>query len=174
MTMLLAALLQATAPGPAPGPAPATPPKCEGAEYAAFDFWVGDWAVFPTGKDQQVAESRIEKLYAGCAIRENWMPLKGSGGGSLSGYDPATGQWSQTWIGGGPGPVQFAGGPDGKGGMVLTGFWRNVIAPGQHAWVRMSYSVLGDGAVRQLGEQSTDNGATWQPSFDFTYKRKGK
>ena len=169
MSLLLAALMQGAAPAPGPPPVP----KCDGPEYAAFDFWVGDWAVYPNGKDKQVAESRIEKLYAGCAIRENWMPLKAPGGGSLSGYDPATGQWSQTWIGGGPGPVHFAGGPDGKGGMVLTGFWRNVIAPGRHAWVRMRYSVVAPGEVRQLGEQSTDNGATWQPSFDFIYKRKG-
>ena len=167
MSLVLAFVMQAAAPAPAP-----PPPKCEGPEYAAFDFWVGEWAVYPNGKDKPVADSRIEKLYGGCAIRENWMPFKAVGGGSLSGYDPVTGQWSQTWIGGGPGPVQFAGGPDGKGGMVLTGFWRNVVAPGQHAWVRMTYSVVAPGEVRQLGEQSTDNGATWQPSFDFLYKRK--
>jgi len=170
MSLMLAILMQAAAPAPAAPP----PPKCEGAEYAAFAFRVGEWAVFPSGKDKQVAESRIEKLYAGCAVRENWMPLGNPGGGSLSGYDPATGQWSQTWIGSGPGPVHFEGGPDGKGGMVLTGFWRNVIAPGQHAWVRMSYSVVGAGDVRQHGEQSTDNGRTWQPSFDFLYERKTK
>ena len=170
MSLVLALLMQATF-----APAPTAPPRapCAASEFAALDFWVGDWAVYPAGKDTQVAESRIEKLYGGCAIRENWMPLKGPGGGSLTGYDPATGLWTQTWIGAQPGPVQFSGGPDGHGGMVLTGFWRNVVAPGQHAWVRMTYSVVAPGQVRQLGEQSTDNGATWQPSFDFIYKRKG-
>jgi len=34
----------------------------------------------------------------------------------------------------------------------------------------MSYSKNGDGSVRQLGEQSTDDGKTWAPSFDFTYR----
>ena len=169
MSLILSLLLAATA---IAAPTPPPPTKCEGAEYAAFDFWVGDWAVYPNGADQQVAESRIEKLYGGCAIRENWMPLKGAPGGSLSGYDPATGQWSQTWIGSAPGPVHFDGGPDGHGGMILTGFWRNVIAPGKHALIRMTYSVVAPGQVRQFGQQSTDNGATWQPSFDFIYKRK--
>jgi hypothetical protein len=30
---------------------------------------------------------------------------------------------------------------------------------------------LPDGSVRQLGLQSVDQGKTWQPSFDFTYRR---
>jgi hypothetical protein len=47
----------------------------------------------------------------GCAIRENWMPLNGNAGGSLSGYDPATRRWHQTWIGSTPGVVSFEGRP---------------------------------------------------------------
>ena len=27
-----------------------------------------------------------------------------------------------------------------------------------------------DGSVRQFGEQSSDEGKTWVPSFDFTYR----
>ena len=27
-----------------------------------------------------------------------------------------------------------------------------------------------DGSVRQFGEQSTDEGKTWTPSFDLTYR----
>jgi hypothetical protein len=34
----------------------------------------------------------------------------------------------------------------------------------------MSYSQNADGSVRQFGEQSTDGGKTWSPSFDFTYR----
>src|SRR5688500_102771 len=81
------------------------PPACTGPEHAALDFWVGDWDVYPNGRDNLVGHSKIEKLYGGCAIRENWMPLRGGGGGSLSGFDPGTGRWHQTWIGSSPGVV---------------------------------------------------------------------
>ena len=47
--------------------------------------------------DQLVAHSLIEKLYNGCAVRENWMPLSGAGGGSLNSYRPEKKQWEQYW-----------------------------------------------------------------------------
>jgi hypothetical protein len=153
--------------------APSTPPPppCAAPEYNEFDFWVGDWDVYPNGANQLVAHSKIEKLYSNCAVRENWMPLKGGTGGSLNSYDPATKSWHQTWIGSQPGHVEFAGGFTG-GKMVLTGNWRNVNGPGQDALIRMTYSKNADGSVRQHGEQSTDHGLTWTNSFDFIYRKK--
>lgn len=148
-----------------------TPPKCSGANYDAFDFWVGKWDVYPNGSAKKVANSTIEKLYRGCAVRENWMPLRGGGGGSLNAYDPMTGRWHQLWIGSAPGRVFFEGGPVGKT-MVLTGYWNNVNGPGKHALVRMTYTPNSDGSVRQYGEASTDHGKTWQTSFDFIYRPK--
>ena len=163
-------IMQASA-APAAQPSP-SPPKCEGADYTAFDFWVGEWDVFPAGSDTQIANSRVESLYGGCAIRENWMPLKGASGGSLTGRDPETGRWRQTWIGANPGPVYFEGGPvDGR--MVLTGWWPGSGPKGENGLTRMSYSKLADGAVRQFGEFSADQGVTWVTSFDFTYKPHG-
>jgi hypothetical protein len=145
------------------------PPACAGETYAALDFWVGEWDVYPNGKDTLVAHSKIEKLYSGCAIRENWMPLKGASGGSLSGYDPATRRWHQTWIGSSPGVVQFDGGPAG-GKMVLTGWWAGSGPKGEDGLTRMSYSRAEGNAVRQFGEFSADHGLTWQTSFDFIYR----
>jgi hypothetical protein len=169
MTAFLLLLAQAAANPPAN---PSTPPTCEGAEYAAFDFWVGEWDVYPTGGDKQVATSKIEKLYNGCALRENWMPLKGGDGGSLNGYDPRTKRWHQTWIGSTPGPVQFVGGPsDGK--MILSGVWPGSGPKGEDGTTRMTYSRLEDGAVRQHGEFSADGRNGWQTTFDLTYRRKG-
>ncbi len=152
-------------------PTTPTPPPCTAPEFDQFDFWVGDWDVYPNGANQLVAHSKIEKLYSNCAVRENWMPLKGGAGGSLNGYDPASKTWHQTWIGSQPGRVEFTGGFTG-GKMVLTGNWRNVNGPGQHALIRMSYSKNSDGSVRQHGEQSIDHGLTWTDSFDFIYRRK--
>jgi hypothetical protein len=147
------------------------PPPCAAPEYGQFDFWVGEWDVFPNGAEKLIAHSRIEKLYAGCAIRENWMPLSGSGGGSLNGYNPATKRWHQSWIGSQPGHVDFDGGFT-AGKMVLTGMWANVNGPGQDALIRMSYAPQPDGSVRQHGEQSTDHGLTWSTNFDFIYRKR--
>lgn len=168
--MFAAMLLLAQASAPAPASPP--PPKCEGADYAAFDFWVGEWNVYPANGDKPVAQSVIEKLYAGCAIRENWMPLNGAGGGSLTGRDPVTGRWHQTWIGSAPGPVIFGGGPVGDR-MVLSGWWPGSGPKGEDGITRMSYSRLSNGAVRQHGEFSSDHGLSWQTSFDFYYRPKG-
>ena len=168
LALSLAQAAPATAATP-PTPPPA-PPKCEGANHEAFDFWVGDWDVFPAGGDAKVADSRIEKVSAGCAIRETWMPLQGRWGSSLSAYDPKDGAWHQLWVGGVAGRVFFDGGPsDGK--MVLTGYWGK-DQQGNPSLVRMTYSVQDDGSVRQHGQASSDHGQTWSDSFDLYYRRK--
>jgi hypothetical protein len=165
MFAFMASLLMAQAASAQAVPLPA----CDTPHHAAFDFWVGEWDVYPNGRDNLVARSRIEKLYGGCAIRENWMPLGGSAGGSLSGFDPATGRWHQTWIGSSPGVVHFEGGSAGDK-MVLTGWWPGSGPGGEDGLTRMTYSRADGDAVRQFGEFSADHGVTWQPSFDFIYR----
>ncbi len=165
--------LQAAAPAAAAAQAP-KPPACDTARHGEFDFWVGEWDVYPNLKDPAkaplVAHSLIEKLYSGCAVRENWMPLKGTGGGSLNSVDPSTGRWHQLWIGSQPGRVEFDGGlADGK--MVLTGWWSGIGGPGQDGMVRMTYTPIDPDTVRQHGELSTDHGLTWTTNFDFLYRR---
>jgi len=91
------------------------------------------------------------------------MPLSNQPGGSLSIYVPAEKHWEQFWIDSQGSRAFFTGGWDGKA-MVITGKWGGPL-------VRMSYSKNADGSVRQLGEQSTDEGKTWTPSFDFTYRQ---
>jgi hypothetical protein len=170
MKRYLAALLLPLAQAAiAQAPSPAPPPSCSGEGFDAFDFWVGEWDVYPYGKDRLVAHSRIEKLYNGCAIRENWMPLNGKPGGSLSNYEPRTGRWHQEWIGSAPGRVEFDGGPV-AGGMVLTGWWAGSGPNGEDGLTRMTYTKLDGGAVRQHGEFSADHGVSWVTSFDFTYR----
>lgn len=141
---------------------------CDTPQSHQFDFWVGKWEVFPKAAPQQkVADSLIEKLYAGCAIRENWMPLKGTAGGSFSTYIPARSEWRQTWISTG-GFADFTGGFNGKS-MVIIGIWPQPGHPTQ--MTRMTYTPLPDGDVEQAGETSDNRGASWQPSFDFIYRR---
>jgi hypothetical protein len=163
LATVLALALSVQAPAPAP-----PPPACATAQHRAFDFWVGAWDVYPTGTDRLVAHSLIERRYDGCAIRENWMPLQGQGGGSFSAFRPESGRWRQAWVDSSGAWVEFSGGMEGEA-MVLTGPWRGA-ANGQDGIVRMRYTREAGGAVRQHGEVSTDNGATWAPSFDFTYR----
>jgi hypothetical protein len=163
-SLLALAVLASEAPAQAP-----SPPACTGPEHRQFDFWVGHWDVYPTSKDNLVAHSLIEKLYGDCVVRENWMPLKGTPGGSLNHYDRDGGQWHQTWVDASNARVEF----DGKlvdGNMVLQGFWKGANGPGKDGLVRMTYSKEGS-AVRQFGEISTDGGLTWKPFFDFTYRK---
>lgn len=167
---VIAALLIAQASATQAAAPETPPPSCDGEAYAAFDFWVGEWDVYPNGQPEKlVAHSLIERKSSGCAIVENWMPLSGNNGTSLSNFDPDTGRWYQKWVGSAPGAVEFVGGPvDGE--MVVTGYWKDGAGPGIDALVRMTYTASPDGSVRQHGEQSLDHGVTWGPSFDFIYR----
>lgn len=168
MGILAASLLAVMQQGSAAPPAPPPSNPCAAEEFAAFDFWVGEWDVYQTGTETQVATSRIEKVSGGCAVRETWMPLRGGSGASLSTLDPVTGTWHQLWVGGQPGRVFFEGGPVG-GEMVLTGYWGQ-DTEGRANLVRMTYTPGEGGSVRQHGEASVDHGRTWGPSFDLTYR----
>lgn len=161
--LLAAFAVPALAQTPQPAPQPAPPPACQEAERRQFDFWVGDWDVYPTGADKLVAHSTIETLYGGCAVRENWKPLKGTGGGSLSAWVPAQKAWRQSWADSSGAWVEFKGGWDGKA-MVLGGDWSGTAT-------RMTYTPGPDGSVRQHGETTADGGKTWTTTFDFTYRR---
>jgi hypothetical protein len=157
--------------GPVALAQPAASTACTSPESRQFDFWVGHWDVTPTGHpDQLVAHSLIEKLYQGCAIRENWAPLNGQDGGSLSSFVAADDVWRQTWVAAGGARAEFKGGWNGHA-MVLTGVWPQPGHPTQ--MTRMTYTPAADGSVRQAGETSDDAGVTWSPSFDFTYRKGG-
>ena len=129
---------------------------CDTAQSHQFDFWVGRWSVSPAAHpDRRVADSLIEKLYRGCGVRENWMPLKSGPGGSLSAYDSAAHRWRQAWVDSSGAFAQFEGGWNGKA-MVLTGVWPQPGHP--HQITRMTYTPASDGSVRQFGETSDDAG----------------
>ena len=154
-------------------PAKGPPIGCDTPESHQWDFWVGKWEVHPNGAATIIAHSLIEKRYSGCAIRENWMPMGkevAGGGGSLSLYDARLKQWRQTWIDSTGVRVDLDGGFK-DGVMVITGKAGGFGGLGQNDLMRMRYQVQPDGQVRQWGEASTDGGATWQPSFDFLYRR---
>jgi hypothetical protein len=157
---VLAAAQAASAGAGAAAPPPSAAAPCADATHHQFDFWVGRWEVYGP-KGRHVANSLIEKVY-GCGIRENWMPFNNQPGGSLSIYVPEEKRWEQFWIDSQGSRAVFTGGWNGSA-MVIQGRWGGPI-------VRMTYSKNADGSVRQFGEQSTNEGKTWKPSFDFTYR----
>ncbi len=141
---------------------------CSAAEYRQMDFWVGDWVVIDRQSGQAVGESRIELLYDGCVLRENWASA-GFLGGSLTGYWKADGKWHQTWVDQTGALRQFAGGLDAYGRMVLVA---RQPAPGAATTlVRMTFTANADGTVRQYSDLSQDGGATWRTRYDFLYTR---
>lgn len=160
-TLLAAAALAIAATPALAQTAPAAP--CQEPERRQFDFWVGNWDVYPTGQETLVARSTIEKLYGGCAVRENWKPLKGTGGGSLNAWRPDEKGWRQTWLDSSGAWAEFRGGWNGTA-IVIQGDWSGTLT-------RMTYTPLADGSVRQFGETSADKGVTWKPGFDLTYRR---
>ena len=162
-----AALGQTSAAAP-PGPTAAPPalPTCTSPENRQFDFWIGHWRVVNTRDRQPAGESRIERLYNGCTIRENWSEPTYTGG-SLNTYVAADHRWHQTWTDSTGSWREFVGGMvDGK--MVLVWTHPSIRFPGRTAQERMTFTANPDGTVRQYSDQSLD-GARWVERYDYTY-----
>ena len=154
---------------PAQSAAPPTPPPapCDTAPFRQFDFWVGKWDVFDTRTGEAAGHSLVERLYDGCAIRENWSE-PGFTGGSLNHYSPSDRSWRQTWADSQGAWREFVGGMS-SGRMVLV--WRTRANGRAGAGrVRMTFTPNPDGSVRQYSDLSTDGGRTWRFRYDYTYR----
>lgn len=139
--------------------------------YHAFDFWIGEWDVQPSGGPRGPmgtgATSVIERQLDGCVIQENWMPQGTGAGKSFNIYNRATRQWEQYYV-------------DARGTITLyTGTFHadgnlyfEATQFGTTNKVRMTFFNQGPSQVRQLGHVSTDGGKTWTVTFDLTYVRK--
>ena len=169
-TVLSGAASAETPPATLTQPPAPSPPNCNAPEHRQLDFWVGEWDVFDTVKGSPVGQSRIEKLYDGCAIRENWSE-PGYAGGSLNVYSETEHQWKQIWTDTTGSWREFVGGLDG-GRMVMTWTHPSVMFPGKTARERMIFLVNPDGAVRQYSDATVDEGKTWTLRYDYIYRRK--
>jgi len=168
MQIIIAVLAVAAQTAP-PALPPPPPVDCNDADHRAFDFWIGDWDVMPTGSKTVIANSRVEKI-VGCAISETYDQKVGPGGKplnyhgrSISSYVPPDKNWRQYYVDSGGTAASLTGGIVG-GNMVFT----SKVGPVTN---RMTVSASADGSVRQQGEGSLD-GTTWTPSYDFTYRRR--
>jgi hypothetical protein len=140
--------------------------SCRAPERRQFDFWVGRWTVTDTA-GRVMGHSEITRVSGGCGILEHWMGRDGVGGMSLNGYDPASGHWTQFWVGEGGLVLHLVGGRKGSS-MVLSD---QRSGPRGELLDRITWTPLEDGDVRQLWETSLDGGATWKAAFDGRYRR---
>ena len=152
---------------PVPAPAPTFP--CEdNKQFAAFDFWVGDWEVRVV--DGTVAgHNSIERTQRGCVLIENWKSARGGTGMSINYLDRITGEWVQVWNDASGSQINIRGGMT-SDGMLLEGTI-HYVANGTTAPFRGLWTPLPDGRVRQFFEQSNDGGETWVPWFEGFYSR---
>lgn len=162
-----ALLVLAACGGHGPAPAPVAPTTCTAAVHRAFDFWLGTWTVrTPDGKI--AGHNTITSIHGGCALHEDWHSARGSTGSSLNFVDPATGEWVQQWVDSDGDDIRLRGGLV-DGAMVLDGTL--VSGEGKASRLRGTWTPLPDGTVRQLFEESTDDGGSWSTWFDGSYQR---
>jgi tetratricopeptide (TPR) repeat protein len=134
-----------------------------------FDFWLGDWDVRdPAGN--KVGDSHVELMLGDCVLLESWTSASGSSGKSFNLWDAGRKQWRQTWVDD-SGQMHIYIGDTRDGAMVFDGELYD--QKGQKNVLRMTFTPLTGGKVRQLLESSTDGGKTWTTGFDGTYVRKG-
>jgi hypothetical protein len=162
------ALLKSTAVFAQGTPPPAPPPPSP--EAHQFDFWLGEWAVTtPDGK--AAGSSHIQSIADGHALLENWEGAGSSIGKSLNIYNEVKKQWQQFWVDNSGSVLELAGGIVG-GKMVLGNSSKKKDGTTRHD--RITWTPNADGSVRQLWEQSDDEGKTWQVAFDGLYRHRAK
>lgn len=145
-------------------------PCMSDAHAREFDFWVGEWDVFVTGKTQYAGHSIVQIISGGCAILENWES-RGSNGKSINFIDPVTNQWKQSWAGNYANGIQeFTQGEYKDSAMSFK--FETTDAKGNKIAGRFIFFNQGPNQVRQFNETSVDDGKTWITSYDFTYRRK--
>ena len=166
-TALAVALgLAVSSSGQTPPAAATPPPACASPAHRQFDFWVGQWDVYRPDTNAQVATSLIENLYDNCAIRENWMPFKGTAGGSINVYRPKSGEWLQVWTDGANELHTYHGRWTGKI-MEFEGEAKDAADVGRK--VKMTYEPMPDGSVVQTGYNWSDKG--WVLNYQFSYRK---
>jgi len=148
---------------------------CSRPEYRQFDFWIGEWEAFDL-KGNKAGDSKISLILDSCIILEEWTSASINqgiryAGKSFNTYNAATKQWQQTWV-------------DNVGGSneyLLGKFENNKIIyrsspfpfnKDTMAIRKMTFTNLNPDKLRQHGEISKDNGASWTTEYDLEYRRR--
>ena len=141
--------------------------------FREFDFWVGDWNVWPTNAIGVGAPSRnnITLEENGCVVQEHWEGQGGSTGQSFNLFDRSVGTWRQTWVDNAGGQHDYTGALK-DGNMVLEGTTPAPNGALGRMPTRLTLFHIHADTVRQFSQISADSGRTWTVAYDLTYVRK--
>jgi hypothetical protein len=157
--------LAQTRPSTAPAPSPCLDEAAH-PEYRQLDFWVGEWEVF--NGDKKLADVSVTKILNNCALSESWKGSHGDGVG-ISLYNARIKKWEYFWAADHGATSFFV-------GELLSNEMRyRMEQPQPDGTVRLrhwSLTKLPDGKVRELSVGSTDDGATWNTEYDYTWVLK--
>jgi len=132
-------------------------------EYRQLDFWLGDW-VAKTPQGFVAGASKIEMILGSCVILENYQQGTFSGK-SFNIYDETDEKWHQTWVDNKGNITEYVGSlVDGK--LI---YYADEIRDGSKIKMRLSFSKLENGNVRQFSEVSNDEGSTWKLRYELIY-----
>jgi tetratricopeptide (TPR) repeat protein len=134
-------------------------------EARQFDFWLGSWDV-RTAQGDLAGTNDIHPGAGDCVLIENWKGAQGGPGQSLNFYDADAKLWRQIWVDASASVTRFEG-TFTEGQMRFKG--ERVSATGQRVPVKMTFTPMPDGRVRQMGEVSNDGGKTWTVEYDLYY-----
>ena len=151
-------------------PARAPIPCTNAPERHRFDFWIGEWDVTTSAKQDgsKGGSSVIQSVRGGCALLENWSSIKGGQGKSLNAFNPLVHEWQQYWIGQDGNVTEFRTSHfDGTSLSFLTD-----NGPGPNLIGRLTFTPIDSDLVRQHYESSADSGKTWTTVYDLYYHRK--
>jgi len=141
---------------------------CQSSEYRQFDFWLGDWDVHsPDGPS--VGRNLVTSEQDGCLLIEHWTSSTGEETGtSFNYYDVRDKKWHQLYLDNSGNAGAFpamAGDLVGNKMILLTDDTKSPLS-------RWTWYVLEPGKVRQMAEQSTDGGKTWNIGWDSVYVKQ--
>ncbi|HRI23315.1 MAG TPA: hypothetical protein PLZ45_01510 [Ferruginibacter sp.] len=148
---------------------------CSRPEYRQFDFWIGEWEAFGTN-GKKAGDSRISLILDSCVVLEEWTSASVQqglryAGKSFNTYNAATKQWQQTWVDNTGGSNEYLQGKFEDNKIIFSSspfrFSKDTLAIR-----RITFTNLGPAKLRQHGEISKDNGATWATEYDLEYRRK--
>lgn len=150
---------------------------CSSPEYRKFDFWIGEWEAF--GKDgSKAGDSKISVILDSCIILEEWTSAtiqRGLryAGKSFNTYNAGLGQWQQTWVDNTGTTISYTIGKSENASIIFktTPF---KVSKDTMAIRKLSFLKISNDKVRQHGEISKDDGATWITEYDLEYRRKRK
>jgi hypothetical protein len=137
----------------------------------AFDFWVGNWNLEWTGKDNKIIKghNNIIKILDSTVIQENFEdPSTGFKGTSISVYNKKKNEWHQAWADNQGGYYNFIGEIDGAKRIFKTipkKINDKIIIQ------RMVFYNITPTAFVWDWESSSDNGVNWKLLWQIKYKK---